>query len=53
MIEEPGPRHLVRKIDGRRIGTAKEGPVTKQLRELYAAYVRGERDRNGDWLTKV
>lgn len=41
------------KIDGRRIGNGKIGPITKQLQDEYFKIVRGESDKHQEWLTEV
>ncbi len=40
-------------IDGRRIGEAMPGPITKQLSDLFFDTVRGKDARYGHWLTPV
>lgn len=43
----------VREVDDRRIGEGKPGPITRQMRELYARVVRGEVEKYRHWLTPV
>ena len=38
-------------IDSRQIANGRQGPVTKMLRDRYAAIVRGEDKEFSDWLT--
>jgi branched-chain amino acid aminotransferase len=40
-------------IDGRRIGDAMPGPITKQLSDVFFGTVRGRHARYADWLTPV
>ena len=40
-------------IDGIPVGTGGEGPITKQLRELYFSIVRGKNPKYLEWLTPV
>ena len=43
----------VREIDGRRIGSATPGPVTRDLQKAFFAIVRGEDQSHDTWLTHV
>jgi branched-chain amino acid aminotransferase len=40
-------------IDGRRVGEAMPGPLTKQIADIFFATVRGQNRRYADWLTPV
>ncbi len=40
-------------IDRRRIGNGKQGPVTRQLAQAYAALQKGEAKDDNGWLTSV
>ncbi|HEY1211334.1 MAG TPA: branched-chain amino acid transaminase [Nitrososphaera sp.] len=40
-------------IDGHAVGDGKEGPVTKNIREMYARVVSAEAEEYLDWLTSV
>ncbi|HEU5434019.1 MAG TPA: branched-chain amino acid transaminase [Thermomicrobiales bacterium] len=40
-------------IDGRRVGEAMPGPVTKQIADTFFSTVRGQNPRYADWLTPV
>lgn len=40
-------------IDGRKIGTGRPGPITKQLKKEFLKVVTGESDRHQKWLTYV
>ena len=44
---------VIGKINGRRIGSGKIGPVTGGLKEAYLAAVHGELPRYRRWLTRV
>ncbi|MDE1846292.1 MAG: branched-chain amino acid transaminase [Candidatus Micrarchaeota archaeon] len=41
------------KIDGRVIGSGKQGPITKQISEKFFRLVKGEDEQFKIWLTKV
>jgi branched-chain amino acid aminotransferase len=43
----------VREIDGRRVGTGKPGPVTRDLQDAFFKAVRGEDHAHKAWLTRV
>lgn len=43
----------VTSVDGHTIGSGKEGPVSKNIRENYAAIVAGEEKGRREWLTPV
>jgi branched-chain amino acid aminotransferase len=43
----------IRELDGRRVGTATPGPITKRLQSLFFAIVRGREDGYRSWLTYV
>jgi len=43
----------LREIDGRRIGSGRTGPVTRELQQAFHAAVRGENVRYERWLTYV
>ena len=43
----------VREIDGRRIGSATPGPVTRDLQKAFFTIVRGEDQSHEAWLTHV
>jgi branched-chain amino acid aminotransferase len=40
-------------IDGHAVGSGKEGPLTKSIREMYANIVSAEAEDYIDWLTSV
>jgi branched-chain amino acid aminotransferase len=40
-------------IDGRRVGEAMPGPITKQIADVFFGTVRGQNSRYADWLTPV
>ena len=40
-------------IDGHAVGNGKEGPLTKNIREMYAKIVSAEAKEHLDWLTSV
>nr|MDQ4050019.1 aminotransferase class IV [Thermoproteota archaeon] len=43
----------VTSIDGRPVGTGKEGPFTRSIREMYAKIVSAEAKEYMEWLTSV
>jgi branched-chain amino acid aminotransferase len=43
----------VTNIDGHTVGNGKEGPLTKNIREMYAKVVSAEAKEYSDWLTSV
>ncbi|MEW6657811.1 MAG: branched-chain amino acid transaminase [Thermodesulfobacteriota bacterium] len=43
----------LREVDGRRIGTGKPGPLTRQLQATFFAVVKGEDARYQSWLTYI
>ncbi len=43
----------LREIDGRKIGSGRTGPVTRELQQAFHAAVRGENVRYERWLTYV
>ncbi len=43
----------VTNIDGHTVGNGKEGPLTKNIREMYAKVVSAEAKEYLDWLTSV
>jgi branched-chain amino acid aminotransferase len=43
----------VTSVDGHAVGSSKEGPVTKMIRERYAKIVAAEVSEHMDWLTPV
>ena len=43
----------VREIDGRKIGSGRAGPVTRELQQAFHTAVRGENPRYEEWLTHV
>lgn len=43
----------VTEIDARRIGREIPGPVTKKLREIHQAVLRGQSDNYKNWLTRL
>jgi branched-chain amino acid aminotransferase len=43
----------VREVDGRKIGTGKPGPITKDLQKMYLDLVHGESENFEEWLTVV
>ena len=43
----------VTSIDGHKVGSGKEGPVTKSIREMYEKIVSGENKDYAEWLTPI
>jgi branched-chain amino acid aminotransferase len=43
----------IRNVDGRKIGSGKPGPVTKQLQQQFFEIVKGKNDQYKDWLTYI
>lgn len=43
----------IEKIDGRTIGTGKQGPIAKKLYDSMFDIFRGRNDSHADWITKV
>lgn len=43
----------IAEVDGRPIGTAAVGPITRRLQTMYAAHVRGRGEGHPEWLTIV
>jgi branched-chain amino acid aminotransferase len=43
----------LREVDGRRLGTGKPGPLTRQLQATFFAVVKGEDPRYQSWLTYI
>ena len=43
----------IRELDGRKIGSGKCGPVTKQLQTMYFDVVQGRSEKHKNWLTYV
>lgn len=43
----------IRELDGRRIGSGKPGPVTRELQERYERITRGADPRFENWLTRI
>lgn len=40
-------------VDGRKIGSGKRGPVTKQLQDVFFSIVRGKNEKYAHWLYPV
>lgn len=45
--------HSIGKINGRKIGTGKRGPVTEKIQSFYQTLVRGEIPKYRKWITPV
>jgi branched-chain amino acid aminotransferase len=43
----------VTSIDGHSVGSGKEGPLTRSIREMYAKIVSAEAKEHLKWLTSV
>lgn len=43
----------IRELDGKKIGSGKRGPVTKELQELFFNIVNGKSEKYSSWLTIV
>jgi len=43
----------IREVDGRKIGTGRPGPVTRNIQDLFFRIIRGEVEEYNSWLTYV
>ena len=43
----------IRELDGRVIGEGRRGPVTEKMQTMYFDAVKGKRESNREWLTRV
>lgn len=43
----------IRELDARPVGSGKRGPITTKLQAMYFDAVRGKREQNLEWLTRV
>jgi len=43
----------IREVDGRKIGTGRPGPVTRNIQDLFFRIIRGEVEEYDSWLTYV